>query len=98
MNEKIFALLFFASLIWGFYKAWRTKNERLFYGLLTCISIQLILYPLKLSNDFAFAFCAFVGFAILLYKILFKGLDKSLSVCAVIFLVLGIVFLLRDCP
>jgi hypothetical protein len=100
MKELIFFILAVLVLIWGLYRCFKTKNERLFYALLLFASLILHGYPLHWPIELSLSIWGFLGFFVMGYKILYKKLDKSLIAFAIVLLTFGVIFLLHGiwCP
>src|SRR6266404_7119144 len=68
MKEKLeFGIILFC-LAWGVYKYFRTKDERVIYGMIVFASVFSAKYPLRVPVEFCFSFNGFFGFVVLLYK------------------------------
>lgn len=95
MSDSYIFYLLIPALFYGFYKAYRKKNEKLFYGLLLILFTALSRFPLYLPVEFSMALWAFLGCGALFYKWKVKRSDESLIVFSLMFLALGIVSLLN---
>lgn len=95
MKDQAIFVLMLMALGWGFYKSLKTKSEGLFYATLFCGSIFSTKYPFYVPIGFAISFIGFLGFGVLLYKIVYQKLDRSLLIPALLLFASGIVFLLQ---
>ncbi len=95
MSDQYIFYLMIPALVYGFYKAYRKKNEKLFYGLLLILFIRLSQFPLYLPVEFSMALWAFLGCGVLFYKGKVKKIDGSLIIFSLMFFALGLILLLN---
>ncbi|GEM_PF-4716100 len=95
MNDRVLLILTIVGFVWGLYKCFKEKNERLFYSLLLVAGLLIPRYTSNWPIELSLAIWAFLGFFVIGYKILYKKLDKSLLVFAIVFLTFAIIFLLQ---
>lgn len=92
-HDVVILILILVVLVFGFYKWYRKRDDRLLYALIFLGTLELPRRLLGWPIEISFAMWAFLGFFVLTYKVLYKKLDKSLIAFALVFLVFAIVFL-----
>ena len=95
MKDQIFFVCALVALGWTVYKYLKDRKERTLYAIFIFISLLLHEYPLYLPMEVGLACWAFLGFAIVLYKIIYQKLDRNLTVVAVMLFAFGINFLIQ---
>ena len=95
MNDQIFFTCVLVALGWLIYKYFKDRKEYTLYIIFIFTSMQLHGYPFYLPIEVGFACWAFLGFAIILYKVIYQKLDRNLTVVAVMLFTFGIVFLIQ---
>ena len=95
MNDQIFFTCVLVALGWLIYKYFKDRKEYTLYIIFIFTSMQLHGYPFYLPIEVGFACWAFLGFAIILYKVIYQKLDRNLTVVAVMLFAFGINFLIQ---
>lgn len=95
MNNQIFFTCVLVALGWLIYKYLKDRREYTLYVIFIFASMQLHKYPFYLPTEVWLACWAFLGFAIVLYKIVYQKLDRNLVVVAVMLFTFGINFLIQ---
>jgi hypothetical protein len=88
-------IVFLVIIVYCLLKYYKTKKELMIYAIVLACSLEITQSPFNLPSELALSLWAFLGFGVLLYKIVTKKMERVLYIFSGIFFTFGIIFLLQ---